>query len=864
MATPSSFILDGPFLGNGNFGAVVGAEGGLSFYLGANNLWSSNTAPDHGLCDAAANTVNPLHSGNVYTLIGGGVVALFEAGAARGEQGSFTAVLDFEHGSLSANYSFGSAMLRTESFIAANDDVLLVNLTADAPLQLVIEVSVPASATRVATATDHVLPTTAGVAPDGTIFAGREGVNTVANNVLLNTCGRGGQHDGAQSFGIGSDGAVQTRDGRCLVLGGPPRGKDCADNATQRIVLGDCGASPRLMLDRTSGNLVFEGTGLAAVVAVPTTPPIPPPTPFPAPDGYTAVAGDVGGQGAAGTPLCNCSSVAACPDEAAKQCNADPQCRSFAVYSPGGKRGWNGWCQMYNAADTGKAYPDSGWNLYRKGKQPLLDPFVPVDFIVAAANATPLVWTFEPVIGFLSVAPTGQTPGTPCLTFVEPNRNLNAAVAVKVVGEPGLAPASDGRRLANTTVSLQPGRPLTLVVANAVCCKECTAIGTPQCGADQGGDANLAVSRAQGIASAAAPQATSLQAETVEWWDAYWNASAVNLGPRFRVLEQFYFGMLYTVGAAGRPGKMAPGLWGPWITTDSAGWNGDYTLNYNFQASYYGVFATNHPELAETFFPIIEQMVPLGEWRTKSDWAPRVGKTSIPGAFTNFFGGWPDVDGGRATPRGTSNASAKGTAVRGINFPGHFGPFPEIYYPNDMGQRSDAVFCGSHFWRYFDSTQNKTFLEKRAYPYLRKVADFYESFIVLNQTTGRYDVRNSCGMENCNSQNLPGGVASNNSPFDLGLAITLFRKLAAYSVVLGVDADRRERWVQLGAGESGGAGSLATFPRTVDPSTGATVLSQQQDPNGFPTLAHYWNARYPITYFAGMFCALLCYNRCSH
>ena len=39
-ATPSSFILDGPYLGNGNFGAAMGATGGLTWFLGSNNLWS--------------------------------------------------------------------------------------------------------------------------------------------------------------------------------------------------------------------------------------------------------------------------------------------------------------------------------------------------------------------------------------------------------------------------------------------------------------------------------------------------------------------------------------------------------------------------------------------------------------------------------------------------------------------------------------------------------------------------------------------------------------------------------------------------------------------------------------------------------
>ena len=51
-----------------------------------------------------------------------------------------------------------------------------------------------------------------------------------------------------------------------------------------------------------------------------------------------------------------------------------------------------------------------------------------------------------------------------------------------------------------------------------------------------------------------------------------------------------------------------------------------------------------------------------------------------------------------ATPRGSNSSAApanNGTRLAGINFPGHFSAFPEIYYPNDMGQKSDAVFAGA-------------------------------------------------------------------------------------------------------------------------------------------------------------------------
>ena len=45
-------------------------------------------------------------------------------------------------------------------------------------------------------------------------------------------------------------------------------------------------------------------------------------------------------------------------------------------------------------------------------------------------------------------------------------------------------------------------------------------------------------------------------------------------------------------------------------------------------------------------------------------------------------GKWPDPDGLRATPRGEAGTpGTPGTKLAGINFPGHFSAFPEIYYP---------------------------------------------------------------------------------------------------------------------------------------------------------------------------------------
>lgn len=96
--------------------------------------------------------------------------------------------------------------------------------------------------------------------------------------------------------------------------------------------------------------------------------------------------------------------------------------------------------------------------------------------------------------------------------------------------------------------------------------------------------------------------------------------------------------------------------------------------------------------------------------------------------------------------------------------------------------------------------------------------------MTLNPTTKKFDVLNSCAMEQCHLQPLLSEqghpVASNNPPFDIGPARTLFRKMALYSAVLGVDADRRETWAKM-------VDQLASFPTTIDPTSGKVVRAQQ-------------------------------------
>lgn len=45
-------------------------------------------------------------------------------------------------------------------------------------------------------------------------------------------------------------------------------------------------------------------------------------------------------------------------------------------------------------------------------------------------------------------------------------------------------------------------------------------------------------------------------------------------------------------------------------------------------------------------------------------------------------------------------------------------------------------------YQYYAATGNKTFLEEEAFPVIRAVAEFWASFVQLNETTGLYETFN--------------------------------------------------------------------------------------------------------------------------
>ena len=275
------------------------------------------------------------------------------------------------------------------------------------------------------------------------------------------------------------------------------------------------------------------------------------------------------------------------------------------------------------------------------------------------------------------------------------------------------------------TITLQPGQSTTVA----------TAILSDL---DSRDELSAAKQRA---AALNADEMARLAAKHQAWWNDFWSKSFIEIPDK--EIEKRWYAALYVMGSCSREGKIAPGLWGNWVTTDQAGWFGDFHLNYNFQAPFYITYASNHADLSMPFYQALIESVPKGR-----EMARRLG--------------W-----------------------KGVHFPVAIGPWGlRPYGDQDWGQRSDAVFAAMNFIWQYQYTQDEDFLRTTAYPYLREVADFWEDYLKLEN--GRYVIYNDSIHE--------ASGADFNPIFSLGLLHTLFKNMIQMSNDLGVDADRRVKW----------------------------------------------------------------------
>lgn len=176
------------------------------------------------------------------------------------------------------------------------------------------------------------------------------------------------------------------------------------------------------------------------------------------------------------------------------------------------------------------------------------------------------------------------------------------------------------------------------------------------------------------------------------------------------VAKLFQYGRYLLIGSS-RPGSNAANLQGIWNEHQIAPWNADYHLNINLQMNYWPAEVTNLSELHDPFFDFTERLIERGKITAREQydmrgfvahqatdfWAPAWMRAEQP-----YWGAW--VGGGG--------------------------------------------WLMQHFWDHYEFTQDKKFLEERAYPALKQSALFYLDWLIRDPRDNSWISAPSTSPEN--------------------------------------------------------------------------------------------------------------------
>ncbi|WP_018756477.1 glycosyl hydrolase family 95 catalytic domain-containing protein [Paenibacillus terrigena] len=263
----------------------------------------------------------------------------------------------------------------------------------------------------------------------------------------------------------------------------------------------------------------------------------------------------------------------------------------------------------------------------------------------------------------------------------------------------------------------------------------------------------------------------TLHSEHESWWNQFWAKSSVEIGDD--LLEKFWYGSHYIMACCSRNKAFAPGLFGNWITTDTPAWAGDYHLNYNYQAPWWGVYSSNHIELSEPYdMPLLEYM---SNGRNYSD------------NYLGCRGIYYDVGiGPKGLPTALSTKKASHTYEHGHLF---------------LGQKSNTALSTVNMIMRYNYTYDLQYARQVAYPFLIEVVNFWEDYLKFEGN--RYFIYRdaihevpTCEDSHANDDWLQ-DFEDMNPILSLGLIRTVFKGLLDMSEALGLDSERREKWLHI-------------------------------------------------------------------
>ena len=296
----------------------------------------------------------------------------------------------------------------------------------------------------------------------------------------------------------------------------------------------------------------------------------------------------------------------------------------------------------------------------------------------------------------------------------------------------------------------------------------------------------------------------SARKEHREWWDDFWARSNISIGDDF--FEDYYHHSLYLMACSSREGKFAPGIWGAFVSQDSSAWGGDYHLNYNYQAPYWALYASNHIAETDNFDQPLLDYMDAGRIHARrlldcnGIYYP-VGIGPLGLCTTR----WPLTPQEMLQRYGT----LENTIDDGYKF---------------LGQKINAVFSVGNMLMRFYSTYDEAYA-RRVYPYIEACADFWEDYLIWED--GRYVIYQDHVHEiypNLRNKGIwRNRLGDVNSTLSLGLVKMLFSGILDVSEYLGTDLDRREKWTHI-------VEHLSDYPTGITPDGRISLKSMERGP----------------------------------
>jgi hypothetical protein len=232
----------------------------------------------------------------------------------------------------------------------------------------------------------------------------------------------------------------------------------------------------------------------------------------------------------------------------------------------------------------------------------------------------------------------------------------------------------------------------------------------------------------------------ALNSRHLAWWNAFFQPSFVEIPDK--TIEKEYYGSLYLLACTSRTGEASPGLWGAWIL-DNPAWQGDYTLNYNYETPFYGAFTANHVELTNSYDkPVL-------------DWLPKAQSLAMQRGWTGAY------------------------------YRVHIGPLPNGSADNsEHNQKSIGAWAATDILMHYYYTLDPNYAMS-VYPTIKQMAVFWENYLVKDGSA--YDIVNDAQQEDDPSPQTNGIMS-------LGLVRFLLQGAIDISTALNLDAAERAVW----------------------------------------------------------------------